>query len=70
MDYYYELPINTWTALPKLIREGWIVNGITRANSGTPYTVTTGGNTGAGVHTQRPNLDLPEPVLRRLGGPL
>jgi hypothetical protein len=56
VDYYYELPTDSWTALPKLVRQGWAINGITRANSGNPYTVTTGGTTGDGVHTQRPNL--------------
>jgi len=56
VDYYYELPIDSWTALPKAVRQGWTINGITRINSGTPYTITTGGNTGDGVHTQRPNL--------------
>ncbi len=56
LDYYYELPVNAWATLPRPLREGWTINGITRVNSGTPYSITTGGNTGDGVHTQRPNL--------------
>lgn len=61
VDYYYDLPIAYWTALPKLIREGWRINGITRADSGTPYTIVTGGTTGDGVHVQRPNLICQDP---------
>ncbi|HYZ83690.1 MAG TPA: TonB-dependent receptor, partial [Bryobacteraceae bacterium] len=51
-DYYYDLPLgsNRWYAA------GWSVGGVTRINSGQPYTVVTGGNIGDAVHTQRPDL--------------
>jgi hypothetical protein len=56
IDYYYELPTNRFGHLPRSVVSGWVVGGITRIHSGTPYTVVTGGNVGDGVHTQRPNL--------------
>ena len=51
-DYHYDLRLGSsgWYAA------GWSIGGVTRLNSGQPYTVVTGGNIGDAVHTQRPDL--------------
>jgi len=50
VDYYYDLPLSSLTALPRPLREGWNIGGITRIDSGNPYTVLTGANVGDQVH--------------------
>jgi hypothetical protein len=54
-DFYYELPFSRLQSHPGRLTKGWTIGGIMRANSGPHFTVTTGGNVGDGVHTQRPN---------------
>jgi hypothetical protein len=54
LDYYYELP--TAGFLPPLLGQGWTVGGITRIDSGTPFTVLTGTNVGDAASPQRPNI--------------
>lgn len=54
LDYYYEVP--GMQGLPRALGEGWVVGGITRIDSGTPFTVLTGTNVGDGVSPQRPNV--------------
>lgn len=52
-DYHYQVP-----AIPGLrgVGTNWIVGGITRIDSGVPFTILTGTNVGDGVSPQRPNI--------------
>ena len=61
IDYYYELPLRGLTAVPRALREGWTLGGITAIRTGSPYDVQTGSNVGDGIHSQRPDIVCKSP---------
>ena len=69
IDYHYDmLPLAGFTAMPRVLREGWTLGGITTLRTGIPFDVVTGSNVGDGVHIQRPDILCKNPSTGKSAG--